>query len=1292
MNDPLTNGLAVPVRADIGAFSRDMRTAQRQLAEMGPTGQRAGAQMERGFGAMTAAARTAASAFSGLAVAAALAGTARAFVSAADTAQQLGARAKLAGIDLATLGDLAKRTGSSLEATVATYGRLAANTQQLGLTSRDLLQATEALQLSLRVSGASAQEAAAAQLQFAQAMASGVLQGDELRSLLEASPRLAKALADGLGVATGELKKMGSEGQLTAGRVLPAVLSQLGALREEAKGLPDTLGIAAQKVSDSFTLLAGQIDSALGVTRLMVDGLNGVADAMDRIGGNVSAAQRLADVRAALDALRREPAGPAEAFGRDQAAQQRAIARRFGERAQGLGPNETWLGSEPAEVTIERERVAALGALDAQRRRQDAREVEEAAKATAQQQQNAAKFAKDVETALAAQAKQYAELTRQAGMAADAAERRRAGEKAVADLLKAAPGADDAAQQRARTQAEAATRAAQAERAERALMAQEQATANERAAQYDKDREEAGERARKLIQEDNEAAEKRRKALQDYIREQETEVRLAGLSGVARAEEEAVIRAMGDGLAKLAPLEEQRVRAGVRMKYEIEQQNAALKRQQQELDRLAGRIADQLVDTTARFFENLFDGSRDFWDDFLSLAKRTLAQVAAEMLIRGPATAFAQGLVGGTLGGAGAGSGGGILGGLGGSIGQSVAGNAITKALGLDSIGSQIGEALGLGSLFGGTSALTGFSSLAASGIATTGTIGLGAAGSAPLLAAATPAMAADFAIGAGLGASGATAAGAGGFLAAAAPIALPIAAIAGIALLSGAFKKESVGPNASARIGLNEATGQFFLKGSGSDNGGEQFLSQAESGAMQAIQTLNTLASRLGRSFDKAALQEIADPGLAVQFGEKFRRGPEELIRDVLESGALGDLTSQQVQDALNGLDPLAREMEALREAMEESGIADAIRAQEDALREQQRIVERFEQERLRQQQDLVDALREAAETNREAAAGLRRAIADLSLSDLSPLTPQQRLAEARRQFREAVAAGDAELAASAGRTLTQEGVSFFGGATAGAVETFDEVLAGLDGLARQNDRDAIKAEASLRVAEAQLAAMTSIDTVTAAQAAAAQKAAAAAEAQLAELQRQSGALAAIEKALREDSPSAKALKAALDQLTASGAGQSPLAQTLRDYLTAFSGGAAATGNVVPLKPSSGGSTAGGGTSGLAVAFDLSPFGLLPDGSSINMMGDGGVVSRPTLAVIGERPGESEAVIPLKNGAVPVQMVGGGSSGPAFQALAAENAALRVEVAGMRGELRRVAASLGRLVSDGKIVAGSRR
>jgi len=534
--NPLTDGLSVPIKADLGAFSRDMRTAQRQLAEMGPTGQRAGAQMERGFGVMTAAARTAASAFSGLAVAAALAGTARAFVSAADTAQQLGARAKLAGIDLATLGDLAKRTGSSLEATVATYGRLAANTQQLGLTSRDLLQATEALQLSLRVSGASAQEAAAAQLQFAQAMASGVLQGDELRSLLEASPRLAKALADGLGVATGELKKMGSEGQLTAGRVLPAVLSQLGALREEAKGLPDTLGVAAQKVSDSFTRLAGQADDALGATRALAASLNFVADAMDRIGDNTSAAQRLADVKAVMDERLRGPASPEEAFGRDQAAQQRGIARRFGERAQGLGPNETWLGPEPPEVAIERERVAALGALDAQRRRQDAREVEEAAKAAAQQQQNAAKSAKDVETALAAQAKEYAEIVRQAGMAADAAERRRAGEKAVADLLKAAPGADDAAQQRARAQAEAATRAAQAERAERALMAQEQEKANERAAQYDKDREDAAERAQALIKEDEQARQKRQADLDNYIRSMEDEARLAGMTALERAE------------------------------------------------------------------------------------------------------------------------------------------------------------------------------------------------------------------------------------------------------------------------------------------------------------------------------------------------------------------------------------------------------------------------------------------------------------------------------------------------------------------------------------------------------------------------------------------------------------------------------------------------------------------------------------------------------------------------------------------------------------------------------------
>ena len=52
------------------------------------------------------------------------------------------------------------------------------------------------------------------------------MRGEEFNSVMEQSPRLAKAMADGLGVTTGELRKMAGEGQLTSETVIKALQGQ----------------------------------------------------------------------------------------------------------------------------------------------------------------------------------------------------------------------------------------------------------------------------------------------------------------------------------------------------------------------------------------------------------------------------------------------------------------------------------------------------------------------------------------------------------------------------------------------------------------------------------------------------------------------------------------------------------------------------------------------------------------------------------------------------------------------------------------------------------------------------------------------------------------------------------------------------------------------------------------------------------------------------------------------------------------------------------------------------------
>src|SRR5690606_40213995 len=56
----------------------------------------------------------------------------------------------------------------------------------------------------------------------------------DLRSVLEQMPRLAQAIAEGMGVTVGELRVLGQQGQLTSQQVIRAIQSQLATLRDEA--------------------------------------------------------------------------------------------------------------------------------------------------------------------------------------------------------------------------------------------------------------------------------------------------------------------------------------------------------------------------------------------------------------------------------------------------------------------------------------------------------------------------------------------------------------------------------------------------------------------------------------------------------------------------------------------------------------------------------------------------------------------------------------------------------------------------------------------------------------------------------------------------------------------------------------------------------------------------------------------------------------------------------------------------------------------------------------------------
>lgn len=209
----------------------------------------------------------------------------------ADQVSNLQARLKLVTGDGAAFGTawagvqaVALSTNSALEETGTLFSRLAQAGKDAGQGGADAIASalglTETINQAIQLSGASSQASSAAITQLIQGLQGGVLRGDEFNSVMEQSPRLARALADGLGVTTGELRKMAEAGALTSGTVIGALKGQSDVIAAEFSKLPATVGRALQNLSTQWTLYVAETDKATGASQ-------GAATAINALSGNL---------------------------------------------------------------------------------------------------------------------------------------------------------------------------------------------------------------------------------------------------------------------------------------------------------------------------------------------------------------------------------------------------------------------------------------------------------------------------------------------------------------------------------------------------------------------------------------------------------------------------------------------------------------------------------------------------------------------------------------------------------------------------------------------------------------------------------------------------------------------------------------------------------------------------------------------------------------------------------------------------------------------------------------------
>lgn len=194
-----------------------------------------------------------------------------------------------------TLFQVSQRTRASFQETANLFGSLSRATSALGLSQQQVVGVTETINKALAVSGASAQGAAAALTQLGQGFAAGALRGEELNSVLEQAPRLAQAIADGLGVPIGALKKLGEEGKLTAEAVFAALEKSGQGIAAEFEKIPLTVGGALQQAENSLLKLVGAADEVTGATGGLASVISDVAKSVGELADDIKRAGAGAD-------------------------------------------------------------------------------------------------------------------------------------------------------------------------------------------------------------------------------------------------------------------------------------------------------------------------------------------------------------------------------------------------------------------------------------------------------------------------------------------------------------------------------------------------------------------------------------------------------------------------------------------------------------------------------------------------------------------------------------------------------------------------------------------------------------------------------------------------------------------------------------------------------------------------------------------------------------------------------------------------------------------------------------
>lgn len=204
----------------------------------------------------------------------------RAVLNLSDTITSTTARLDMMNDGLQTTAELNNMIWQSAQRARGAYAETAAFVAKLGNlagdafdSNQEIIAFAEQINKQIVLSGASATEASAALLQLTQGLSSGTLRGEELNSVLEQTPMIAKTIADYMGVTTGEMRELASEGKVTA----EVVKNAMFAAAEETNAKFEQMPMTWAQVWTSFQ------NMAVKALNPVLQGVSWVANNMDTL-------------------------------------------------------------------------------------------------------------------------------------------------------------------------------------------------------------------------------------------------------------------------------------------------------------------------------------------------------------------------------------------------------------------------------------------------------------------------------------------------------------------------------------------------------------------------------------------------------------------------------------------------------------------------------------------------------------------------------------------------------------------------------------------------------------------------------------------------------------------------------------------------------------------------------------------------------------------------------------------------------------------------------------------------